>query len=142
MLTGLLSLRAFCWPYKVMEQEHPWRVPIGQWGPGFAPTDYVAHWWVIGHCVGIMAAHGMSQARVFVTSHHTSSRPTPPCPVAHPNHPSIINNDSRKGWQKIPWISAIRDIIKVNRWISILLFNTQAQCKAEVKFLQLNISKW
>ena len=44
-----------------LEQWHPWRVLIGQWGPGFAPTVYVAHYRVVGHCVRIMAAHGVSQ---------------------------------------------------------------------------------
>ena len=46
--------------------------------PGFAPTDSVVHWCGIGHCVGVMAAHGMSQAKFFFTSH-----PTPPVPF-HP----------------------------------------------------------
>ena len=30
-------------PRSWLKQWHPWRVPIGQWGPRFAPTDYVAH---------------------------------------------------------------------------------------------------
>ena len=40
----------------------------GQWGPVFAPTGCVAHWCVIGHCVGVMAAHGVSLGVVFATS--------------------------------------------------------------------------
>ena len=77
-----------------LEQWHPWRVPIGQWGPGRSPTYYVAHYCVIGHCVGTMAAYGVSQMVVFSTSY-----PIPPHST-HPTHPSIINTDSRKGRQK------------------------------------------
>ena len=43
-------------------------MPIGQWGPVFAPTGCVAHWCVIGHCVGAMAAHGVPLGVVFATS--------------------------------------------------------------------------
>ena len=71
-------------PKSRLEQWHTWRVPIGQWGPGFAPTGYVAHWCVIGHCVGIMAAHGVSQGVVFATSHPSPFHPTPPYCPAHP----------------------------------------------------------
>ena len=100
MLTGLLFSRHFTNPPKSrLEQWHPWREPIGQWGPGFAPTDYVAHWCVIGQCVGVMAAHGVSQTRVFATSHPTPSLPTP-LPPTHHTHPSIINTDGKKGQQK------------------------------------------
>ena len=53
-------------------------MPIGQWGPVFAPTGYVAHWCVIGHCVGIMAAHGVSLEVVFATSHPTRDEPILP----------------------------------------------------------------
>ena len=67
-------------------------VPIGYWGLGFAPTDYVAHYCFIGHYVGIMAAHGMSQMVVFATSHPTHLtwfHPTmPPIP---PTHPSLLS---------------------------------------------------
>ena len=66
----------------------PWRAPIGQWGSGFVPTDSVAHWCVIGHCVGIMAAHVVSQVGVLPS-------PIPPTAI-------IINTDGRKGRQKIP----------------------------------------
>ena len=49
--------------------------------PGFAPTDSVVHWCVIGHCVGVVAAHGASQANFF-------SPPTPPHPFhSTPPHP-------------------------------------------------------
>ena len=92
-------------PELPLEQWDPWRVPIGQWGPVFAPTGCVAQWCVIGHCVGIMAAHGVSLRVVFATSlptHTSSSHPTPPClalpPI--PPTPSIINTDDRKRWQK------------------------------------------
>ena len=51
-------------------------------GPGFTPTDYVAHYCAIGYCVGIMAAHGVSQMAVFATSH-----PTPPHPTTYLTHP-------------------------------------------------------
>ena len=52
---------------------------MGQWEPGFAPTDFVAHWCVVGHRVGIMAAHGVSQMEVFSTFHPIPS-PIPPTP--------------------------------------------------------------
>ena len=67
-----------------LEQWDPWRAPIGQWGPVFALTGCVAHWCVIGHCVGIVAAHVVSLGVVFATSH-----PTPPHPIPsrHPSHP-------------------------------------------------------
>ena len=81
MLTGLLF-----W----LEQWDPWRAPIGQWGPVFAPTDCVAHWSVIGHYVGVMAAHGVSLGVVFASSlptHPSPSHPTPPHPTSHPTHP-------------------------------------------------------
>ena len=55
-----------------LEQWDSWRVPIGQWGPVFAPTDYVAHFCIIGHCVGIMAAHGVFIGVVFATSYPTT----------------------------------------------------------------------
>ena len=88
MLTGLLPQGHFANPPKSrLEQWHPWRVSIGQWGPGFAFTDYVAHWCVIGHRVNIMAAHGVSQTGVFVTSHPTPFHSTPPHLAAHPTHP-------------------------------------------------------
>ena len=94
MLTGLLFWRAFCQPFKVTAYQWlPWRAPIGQWGPGFAPTGCVAHWCAIGHCVGIVAA-----PRGWFL---------PPMPI--PPNPSIINTDGGKGQQKIPWNSAIRD---------------------------------
>ena len=100
MLTFLLFSRAFSDPPESwLEQWNPWGVPIGQWGPVFASTGYVAHWCVIGHCVGIIATHGMSQEVVFATSHLP---PTPPCPtpLSIPLTPSIINNDGGKGQQK------------------------------------------
>ena len=55
---------------------------IGQWGPGFAPTDYVAHWCVIGYCVGIMAAHEVSQTGILPPP--TPFRPTPPHRPSNP----------------------------------------------------------
>ena len=61
--------------------------PIGQWGHVFAPTGYVAHWCAIGHCVGIMAAHGVSLGVVFATflpTHPSPFHPTPPCRPSHP----------------------------------------------------------
>ena len=80
-------------PESWLEQWDPWRAPIGQWGPVSAPTDCVAHWSVIGHCVGVMDAHGVSLKVVFASSlptHPSSSHPTP----------SIIYTDGRKGRQK------------------------------------------
>ena len=48
MSTDLLSWGNFSDPPKSrLKQWHQWRVPNGQWGPGFAPTDSVAHWYVI-----------------------------------------------------------------------------------------------
>ena len=102
MLTGLLFSRAFCQPSKKSQLEHwhPWRAPIGQWGPpGFIPTEYVAHWCVIGHCVAIMATHGVSQTGFFcylpphLVLPHCTPLPIPPSP-------SIINTDGRKRQQK------------------------------------------
>ena len=63
-----------------LEQWHPWRAPIRQWGLGFAPTDYVVHQCAIGHCVDVMAAHKVPQMVDFVTSRPTP--PTPPHPTA------------------------------------------------------------
>ena len=84
MLTGLLSQgHSADLTKSQQEQWHPWRAPIGQWGPGFAPTDYVAHYCVIGQCVGIMAAHGMSQMVAFATSH---TSPSYPILSHHPSH--------------------------------------------------------
>ena len=62
----------------------------------------VCHWPVCGP--HLMAAHGVSQMVVFAPSH-----PTPPHPATHPTHPPIIKADGRKGRQKIPSNSAIRD---------------------------------
>ena len=61
-----------------------------QWGPGFVFTDSVAHWCVIVHYVGVMAAHGVSQIGIFATSH-----PTPP---SIPPTPYNSNTDIRKRW--------------------------------------------
>ena len=58
--------------------------------------------YVIGHCVGIMAAHRMSQEVVFATSH-----PTLPRLPSHP--PPYYQCWWQKGMAKIPWNSAIRD---------------------------------
>ena len=71
-------------PKSRLEQWHPWRAPIGQWKPGFAPIDYEAHWSVIGHCVGIMSSHGVSKIEVFATSRTTHPIPSHP---THPTHP-------------------------------------------------------
>ena len=89
MLTGLLFSLAFANPPESrQEQLDPWRAPIGQWGPVFPYTGYVAHWCVIGHCVGIMAAHGVSLGIIFLTSHTTHpSHPTRPHPATYPTHP-------------------------------------------------------
>ena len=78
---------------------------MGQWVPLFAPTGYIVHCCVIGHCVGVMAAHVVFLGVVFATSqstHPSPSGPTPPHPPLIPPTPSIINTDSRKGQQKIP----------------------------------------
>ena len=74
-------------PESRLEQWDPWRAPIGQWGPMSAPTGCVAHWGVIGHCVGVMDAHGVSLGVVFATSlptHPSASHPTPPRLPSHP----------------------------------------------------------
>ena len=52
-----------------------------QWEPGFAPSDYTADYCVIGHCVGVMATHGVSQMVVFATSHTICPTPIPPTPL-------------------------------------------------------------
>ena len=69
-------------PESRLEQWDPWRAPIGQWGPVSAPTGCVAYWSVIGHCVGVMDAHGVSLGVVFATS-----LPTHPSPPHLPSHP-------------------------------------------------------
>ena len=76
--------------YSQLEQWHSWRAAIGQWRPRFAPNDYVAHQCVIGHCVGLIAAHGVSQMRVFVTSHPTHPIPSHPTPLLRPSHSPLI----------------------------------------------------
>ena len=88
MLTGLLFSRAFSDPPESpLEQWDPWRAPtIEQWGPVSAPTSCVAHWSVLGHCVGVMAAHGVSLGVVFATSLPPSLHTHPPLPV--PPHPA------------------------------------------------------
>ena len=68
-------------------QWDPWRALIGQWRPVSSPTGCVAHWRVIGHCVGVMAAHGVFLEVVFTTSlptHPSLSHPTLPCCQSHP----------------------------------------------------------
>ena len=106
MLTDLLFTRAFCRPSRVTaETMKPMEGTNWTVGPVFVPTGCVAHWCVNGHCVGTMAAHGVSLGVVFTTSHPTPTtppHPTPPHPAAHPPTPSIINTDGRKGRQKIP----------------------------------------
>ena len=72
-------------------------LPLAVW-----PTGCVAHWSVIGHCVGIMAAHGVSLGVVFATSLPTHPSPSHPTQPPIPPTPSIINTDGRKGRQKIP----------------------------------------
>ena len=92
-------------PESRLEQWDPWRAPIGQWGPVSAPTGCVAHWSVIGHCVGVMDAHKVSLGVVFATSlptHPPLPIPPHPAPPPIPPTPSIINTDGRKGRQKIP----------------------------------------
>ena len=74
-------------------------MPIGQWGPVSAPTGFVAHWSVIGHCVGVMAAHGVSLG-VHLPPHPPLPIPPHPAPPPIAPTPSIINTDSRKGRQK------------------------------------------
>ena len=95
-ITSLSSIKClvFCFceghfadpPNSWLKQWHQWRVPIEQWGPGFALTDYGAHYCVIGHCVGVMVAHGMSQTVVFATSltPPTLPHPIPTCRSSHP----------------------------------------------------------
>ena len=98
--------------------------PIGQWGPIFANTGYVAHWCVIDHCVGIMAAHGVSLGVVFATfypTYPTPPHPTPPHPTPHPSHPlpllSILTaeRDGKKYLEIEPSEIERLAIIKTNR---------------------------
>ena len=74
-------------PVSRLEQWNPWKAPIGQWRPVFALTGCVAHWCVIGHCVGIMAARGVSLGVTFATSLPTHLSPSHPTPLRHPFHP-------------------------------------------------------
>ena len=74
-------------PESRLEQWDPWRAPIGQWGPVSAPTGCVAHWSVIGHCVGVMDAHGVSLGVVFATSLPTHPSPSHPNPPRLPSYP-------------------------------------------------------
>ena len=80
-----------------LEQWHPWRVPFGQWGPGFTTTDYVAHHCVIGPVCVHHGCSWVSQTVVFAS---------PPHPTTYLTHPCFINTDSKKGRQKITWNSA------------------------------------
>ena len=72
------------------------------WGPLLSLTTMWASWLLMGKMV------------VFAPSHPTHSHPVPlhpapPCSPSYPPTPSIINTDGRKGRQKIPSNSAIRD---------------------------------
>ena len=58
-------------------------------------TWVCSHWCVIGHCVGVMAAHGVSQTGVFATSNPTPSHLTPS--RLYPTHPCISYTYVRKG---------------------------------------------
>ena len=76
--------------------------PVGQWGPGFAPTDNGADCCVISHSVSAMAAHGCPKWWFLLPPtppHPTLPLPIPPHPALPPIPPtsSIINTDSRKG---------------------------------------------
>ena len=103
---SLLLWRAFCPLSKWrLEQWHPCKVPIRQWGPGLAPTDDVSHYCVIGQCVGVMVAHRVSQMVVFFASH-----PAHPTPPHHPSHPlPLLSILTAERMAKMPWNSAIRD---------------------------------
>ena len=60
-------------------------------GPGFASTDYGAHYCVVGHCVNVIAAHEVSKMLVYATSyptHSSLSYLTPPHHATPPRHPS------------------------------------------------------
>ena len=60
----------------------------GQWGTEIAPTDYVAHWCVNGHCVGVMVAHRVSQTGFLPPpTPLTPPRLTPSHSAVHPTHP-------------------------------------------------------
>ena len=124
MLTGLLFSRAFCRPSRVtartmgpMEGAN-WTVRTciySHWlcGPlAVRPTGCAAHWSVIGQCVGVMAAHGVSLGVVFATSlpthpplpvppHPSPSHPTPPRLPSHPPPLLSILTAERDG-KKIP----------------------------------------
>ena len=91
-----------------------WLLMECSWGPVFASTGYVAHCCVIGHCVGVMAAHGVFLG-TCICFHwlcgpllcywplcgrhgfswsvprggfcHLPPRPIPPRPASHPTHP-------------------------------------------------------
>ena len=92
MLTGLLF-----WGILPTLQTHDWNNGTHggrQLGSGDLDLLPLAIWFtdVIGHCVGIMAAHGVSLGVVFATSlpthpslsHPSLSHPTPPRLPSHP----------------------------------------------------------
>ena len=60
---------------------------------------YVAHCCVIGHCVDIMAAHGVSQGVVLPTSHPTHPSLSHPTPPHHPP-PLLSILTAEKGGKK------------------------------------------
>ena len=91
MLTSLLFSGHFADPPESrLEQWDPWRAPIGQWRPVFALTGCVAHWCVIGHCVGVMAAHGVSLPRGGFC--HLPPHPPRPILPRLPSHPPPLSS--------------------------------------------------
>ena len=109
MLNGILFSRAFC---------RPSRVTAGTMGPMEGAN------WTVGTCICSHWLCGLLEYYWPLCGHHGCSwsvprggfchlPPHPPLPVPPappiPPTPSIINTDGRKGQQKIPWNSAIRD---------------------------------
>ena len=114
ILTDLLFSRAFCQPYRVtagtmgpmgecqLDSGDLYLLPLAVWPAGVLLATVWASWQLMGCPYGWFLP--------------PPTPPIPPLPVPpHPNPPtisptpSIINTDGRKGRQKIPWNSAIRD---------------------------------
>ena len=98
-------------PKSQLEQWHPWKVPIGSGDLGLLslsmwPTIMsLATVWVSWLLMGC--------PKQWFLPPPTRPCPTSPHPTTHPTHPSIINTDGRKGWQKYHKIQP-SEIEKVN----------------------------
>ena len=107
MLTGLLFWRAFYQPSKVTAGT---MAPIegANWAVGTCICSHelcgplVCYWPL---CGGHGCSWGVSRGGFCHLPPHPPLPALPPIPPT----PSIINIDGRKGWQKEPWNSAIKD---------------------------------